>query len=412
MKAFNIEKIRKDFPVLQQQMKGKRLVYFDNGAMGLTPEPVINTISQYYRESSCNIHRGIYELSETTTDQFEQSRETVSRFLHSQAADEIVFTHGATESANLIAYAWGEQNISEGDEILISEMEHHANVVPWQLLARRKGAVLRHIPVNPEDGSLRLEAIDSLLSPRSKLLAISGMSNVTGVTNPLEEIISKAHAAGAVTVVDAAQLSVHHRINVQSLDADFLFFSAHKLYGPTGVGILYGKRELLKNMPPFLSGGDMIQAVKLKEAEFREAPYRFEAGTPHIAGVFGLKTALEYVQSIGFENIIKAETRLMDYALQRSETCEGLKVFGPKDSGRQGSVFSFNLEQVHPHDVGTILNEQGIAVRAGFHCAQPYVEAMGSGGTVRASMAFYNTVEEIDRLFEGIQAAKDLFGSF
>jgi len=410
MKTFDIDKIRADFPVLGITMKGKPLAYLDNGATGLTPEPVIQTIDKYYRTSSSNIHRGIYELSETVTEMFEDARKTIADFLHAKGPDEIIITHGATESANIIAFAWGEVNIREGDEIVVTQMEHHANLVPWQQLARRKSAVLKYIPVNPDNGLLRMEELENLLSPKTKLVAVSAMSNVTGVINPIDKIITAAHKAGAIAVVDVAQFSVHHPINAQLMDADFLFFSGHKLYGPTGVGVLYGKREILEDLPPFLSGGDMILEVKMEGPVFRESPYKFEAGTPHIAGVLGLKTALEYIQSIGFPAIMKAEKRLMDYALKRADENDFIHVYGPLDTRIQGAVFSFNLQNVHPHDVGTVLNEHGVAVRAGFHCAQPYVESLGTGGTVRATFAFYNTEEEIDRLLAAVKEACNLFG--
>lgn len=411
MKNFDITTIRADFPVLGREMKGKPLVYFDNGAMGLTPEPVIRTLEEYYRNFSCNIHRGIYELSEQTTDLFEQGRKKTAEFLKARE-EEIVFTHGATEGVNLVARSWGDENIGAGDEILITGMEHHANIVPWQQLVRRRNAVLKYIPVDPERGTLMIGELDHLLGPKTRLVAATGMSNVTGTAVPIETIIEKAHAVGAKVLVDAAQLSVHHRIDVSRLDADFLVFSGHKVYGPTGIGVLYGKGELLEKMPPFLSGGDMIREVKITETDFREAPYRFEAGTPHVAGVLGLRAALNYIDGVGFDGIVEAEKNLMDYALQRAGDKPNLKVYGPLDTTMQGSVFSFNLKNIHPHDVGTVLNDHGIAVRAGYHCAQPYVESMGCGGTVRASMAFYNTREEIDRLFEAIEAAEKIFGDF
>jgi cysteine desulfurase/selenocysteine lyase len=411
MRKFDIDKIRTDFPVLGREMKGHPLVYFDNGAMALTPEPVIRTMEEYYRKMSCNIHRGIYELSEQATELFEESRKKAARFLNA-SEEEIIFTHGATEGVNLIARTWGEENIRPGEEILITGMEHHANIVPWQQLSRRREAILKHLPVDPERGTLEIEKLDSLLGPNTRIAAVTGMSNVTGTATPLDLIIEKAHAAGAKVLVDAAQLSVHQRIDVKKLDADFLVFSGHKVYGPTGIGVLYGKKELLEQMPPFLSGGDMIREVKLTDTEFRESPYRFEAGTPHVAGALGLRAALDYVEEIGFSTIIEAERKLMEYALRRAREKPLLKVYGPLDTEIQGSVFSFNLQNIHPHDVGTVLNEHGIAVRAGYHCAQPYVEAMGCGGTVRASMAFYNTTEEIDRLFAAIEAAEELFRDF
>src|SRR6056297_2682631 len=391
MNKINIASVRADFPVLSSQMKGHPLAYFDNGATGLTPLPVINAIESYYRNSSCNIHRGIYELSEQTTEKFESSRAHIAAFINAASEEEIFFTHGATESINIVAYGWGDQHIHAGDEIVITEMEHHANLVPWQQLAARKSANLKFIPIDPKTGCLQLDKLEQILTPKTKLLAVSGMSNVTGVENPLPRLVEAARAVDALVLIDAAQYVVHADVDVQKLDVDFLVFSGHKLYGPTGIGVLYGKREVLESMSPFISGGDMILDVKKEHSTFRETPYRLEAGTPNIAGALGLSAAITYINTLGMPAIKAREKTLMDYALQRSEGIEGMRVFGPLDTARQGSVFSFNIENIHPHDLGTVLNEHGVAVRAGFHCAQPYVEAMGSYGTVRATFAFYNT---------------------
>ncbi len=409
MKTIDIPSVRSDFPVLATQMKGHPLAYFDNGATGLTPNRVIEAIDNYYRNSSCNIHRGIYELSEKTTELFEGCRSHVAAFINAASDEEIVLTHGTTESINTVAFGWGDAHISAGDEIVITEMEHHANLVPWQQLAERKSAVLKFIPVDPKDGTLQLEQISDIISPKTKLLAFSAMSNVTGVEVPVSKLVQAARAVGATVLIDAAQYAVHDQVDVQKLDADFLVFSGHKLYGPTGIGVLYGKRAILESMSPFISGGDMILDVKKEKTSFREPPYRLEAGTPHIAGAIGLSAAIQYINTLGMPAIKAREKTLMDYALQRSEGIEGMRVFGPLDTARQGSVFSFNIENIHPHDLGTVLNEHGVAVRAGFHCAQPYVEAMGSYGTVRATFAFYNTEEEIDRLFNAVNEAIQLF---
>lgn len=412
MKPIDIQTVRKDFPVLSAQMKGHPLAYFDNGATGLTPTPVIDAIDGYYRNSSCNIHRGIYELSEKTTELFEASRAHVAAFINAASEAEIVLTHGTTESINTVAFGWGDSHIEAGDEIVITEMEHHANLVPWQQLANRKSAVLKFIPVDPKTGTLQMEALSEIITPRTKLLAFSAMSNVTGVVNPVSRLVQAARAVGAKVLVDAAQFVVHEQVDVQKIDADFLVFSGHKLYGPTGIGVLYGKREVLESMSPFISGGDMILDVKKEKTTFREPPYRLEAGTPHIAGALGLSAAIQYINSLGISAVKAREKTLMEYALQRAEGVSGMRVFGPLDTAVQGSVFSFNIDDIHPHDIGTVLNEHGIAVRAGFHCAQPYVEAMGSYGTVRATFAFYNTEEEIDRLFAAVAEAVRLFKDF
>ena len=412
MNKINIAAVRADFPVLSSQMKGHPLAYFDNGATGLTPLPVINAIESYYRNSSCNIHRGIYELSEQTTEKFESSRAHIAAFINAASEEEIVFTHGATESINIVAYGWGDQHIHAGDEIVITEMEHHANLVPWQQLAARKSANLKFIPIDPKTGCLQLDKLEQILTPKTKLLAVSGMSNVTGVENPLPRLVEAARAVDALVLIDAAQYVVHADVDVQKLDVDFLVFSGHKLYGPTGIGVLYGKREVLESMSPFISGGDMILDVKKEHSTFRETPYRLEAGTPNIAGALGLSAAITYINGIGMSAIQDREKTLMKYALQRAEGIKGMHVYGPLDTSQQGSVFSFTIDEIHPHDLGTVLNEHGVAVRAGFHCAQPYVEAMGSHGTVRATFSFYNTVEEIDRFFEAVLKGIQLFKDF
>ncbi len=409
MNKLDIQAIRKDFPVLSTVMKGHPLAYFDNGATGLTPSKVIEAITQYYQNSSCNIHRGIYELSEQTTEQFESCRSKIANFINAASDEEIVLTHGSTESVNIVAFGWGDKNIHAGDEIVITEMEHHANLVPWQQLATRTSATLKFIPVDPKTGLLQLDDLDNIITQKTKLLAVSAMSNVTGVETPLSHLVQTARNVGARVLVDAAQFAVHATVDVQKIDADFLVFSGHKLYGPTGIGVLYGKKEVLEKMDPFISGGDMILDVKKEKTTFREPPYRLEAGTPHIAGALGLSAAIDYVNSLGIPSIQAREKFLMEYALQRSEGIKGIRVFGPLDTDIQGSVFSFTIEDIHPHDLGTVLNEHGIAVRAGFHCAQPYVEAMGSYGTVRATFAFYNTEDEIDRLCSAISEAIELF---
>ncbi len=412
MKNIDIHSVRSDFPVLSTSMKGHPLAYFDNGATGLTPNLVIKAIENYYRNSSCNIHRGIYELSEKTTELFEACRSQVAAFINAASDEEIVLTHGTTEAINTVAFGWGDSHINAGDEIVITEMEHHANLVPWQQLAERKSAVLKFIPVDSKEGTLQLDRLPEIITEKTKLLAFTAMSNVTGVETPVSQLVQAARAVGAKVLVDAAQFAVHDQVDVQKMDADFLVFSAHKLYGPTGIGILYGKREVLESMTPFISGGDMILDVKKEKTSFREPPYRLEAGTPHIAGALGFSAALQYINSLGIPAIKAREKSLMEYALQRAEGVAGMRVFGPLNTDIQGSVFSFNIEGIHPHDLGTILNEHGIAVRAGFHCAQPYVEAMGSYGTVRATFAFYNTEDEIDRLFTAVNEAIELFKGF
>jgi cysteine desulfurase/selenocysteine lyase len=409
MNEEELREIRRRIPLLSRLSGDRPLVYMDNAASAPTPDRVIEAVADYYRNYSCNIHRGLYELSSTATERYERSRRRIAAFLGADS-EEIVYTPGATAAVNLVAESWGANNLKPGDAVAVSELEHHANLIPWQRLTARTGTELRFLPVDPATGELREEEIPHVIDEKVKLVAVSAMSNVTGVITPLRAIAAAARRAGATLLVDAAQHAVHRRIDVREMDADFLVFSLHKLFGPTGLGILFGRRELLQQMPPFLTGGDMITRVGKREADFQEPPQRFEAGTPHIAGVFGAEAAVDFLEEIGRQRIEEREEVLLRYALQRLEETPGLVLYGPRDP-RQGAVCSFNLEGIHAHDTATILAEQGIAVRAGFHCAQPYVERLGAQGTVRASLAFFNTEEEIDYLIEALSEVRRIFAA-
>ncbi len=407
MEDHEIRDFRSRIPLLSQKMAGKPLVYLDNAASAPTPENVIEAVSDYYRRYSCNIHRGLYELSSKATDRYEQTRRRIADFIGA-APEEIIYTRGTTEAVNLIAGTWGREQLGPGDAVVITELEHHANLVPWQELTARTGAELRYIPVDAVTGDIQCGEIEHIIDEKVALVAVSAMSNVTGVTPPLQNLRRAARTAGALFVVDAAQLAAHRPVDVTDLDPDFLVFSLHKLYGPTGIGVLYGRRTILEKLPPFLTGGDMITRVRKESSDYREPPQRFEAGTPHIAGVFGAEAALDFLEEVELERIARHEERLMHYALEHIDALTGVKLYGPHDP-EQGAICSFNVEGVHPHDTATILAEQGIAVRAGFHCAQPYVERLGAPGTVRASLAFFNTPEDIDMLVEGLGEVKKIF---
>jgi len=407
--ALNIDQIRRDFPILSEPMRGKPFVYLDNGATSLKPQCVIDEVVRYYSKIGANIHRGVYEFSETASLLYDTARENVARFINAGPDGQIIFTKGATEAVNLLGYGWGYKNITEGDEIVVSELEHHANFVPWQMLAQRTGATLKFIPVDPHDGSIVLDDLDTIITEKTRLVAISAMSNVTGYMPPVPRIIAAAKAVGAVTVVDGAQLVSHHPVDVQELDCDFLVFSSHKMLGPTGVGVLYGKSDILRYMDPFLYGGDMILKVRKDITTFQELPGRFEAGTPNIAGVLGFGKAIEYLEKIGMENIQKHERDLLEYATARADEIPELEVYGSRDLDSRGGIFSFNVAGVHPHDTGAILDQEGIAVRTGFHCAHPLIQILGVPGTTRASFYLYNTRDDIDRLMDGIDRVKGVF---
>ncbi|MDD4822636.1 MAG: cysteine desulfurase [Bacteroidales bacterium] len=402
----DIAKIRTDFPILSRQVYGKPLVYFDNGATTQKPRCVVESIADEYYSVNANVHRGVHFLSQQATELHESSRETVRRFINARSITEIIFTRGTTESINLLASSFGEAFCSEGDEIIISVMEHHSNIVPWQMLAARKGVTLKVIPMN-DKGELLLDEYESLFSEKTKLVSVTHVSNVLGTINPVKEMIATAHAHGVPALIDGAQSVPHIQVDVQDLDADFYAFSGHKIYGPTGVGILYGKGQYLDQLPPYQGGGEMIQTVSFEKTVFNELPFKFEAGTPDYIGTTALAKALDYVSAIGMESIAAYEHELTTYATERLRTIEGMRIIG--EAERKGSVISFLVQDIHPFDMGTLLDRLGIAVRTGHHCAQPLMIRLGIEGTVRASFAFYNTKEEIDSMVTAIERVRKMF---
>lgn len=400
--VFDVYALRDQFPVLNREVKGKPLVYFDNAATTQKPQVVIDALVNYYTGYNANIHRGIHTLAEEATAAFEATRDTVQRFINAPGREQIIFTSGTTDGINLVAQTWGRQNIKAGDEILISALEHHSNLVPWYVLCEEKGAVLKVIPVNDE-GVLQLEELDNLLTEKTKLVAISHASNALGTVNPVQSIIKKAHAIGAVVLVDGAQSSVHLDIDVQALDCDFFAFSSHKVYGPTGVGVLYGKKHLLETMPVYKGGGEMIKDVGYTKITYNDLPYKYEAGTPNIADTIAFKAALDFVSGIGKDKIRKHEDALLQYATEQLKQIPGLRIIG--NAKEKVSLISFIIDKVHPQDLGILLDNRGIAVRTGHHCAQPLMDRYCIPGTTRASFAMYNTMEEIDALIAGLQKA-------
>lgn len=404
---FDVDKIRADFPILQEKIYGKPLVYLDNGATSQRPEQVIDKMAEYYLRYNSNVHRGVHYLSNVCTDANEEARRIVQGFIHSASEKEVVFTRGTTESINLVAYTFGEAFIEEGDEILVTEMEHHANIVPWQMLCERKKAKLKVVPFN-DKGELDWEAFERLLNGKVKLVGVAYVSNVLGTVNPVAEIIRQAHAVGAKVLVDGAQAVQHIPVDVQALDCDFFVFSGHKIYGPTGVGVLYGKEELLNRMPPWQGGGEMIKEVRFEKTTYNELPFKFEAGTPDFVGIVGLGEALKYVESVGLEAMASYEQALLEYTMNRMKQIPGMRIFGEADS--KSSVISFALGNVHHSDVGILLDKMGIAVRTGQLCAEPVMQHYGVTGMVRASLAMYNTEKEIDILCEGIKKVGKMFG--
>ena len=402
---FDLAKVRDDFPFLNIQVNGKKLVYLDNGATAQKPQVVIDAISNYYSSQNANVHRGVHSLSQVATLNYDNARATIQRHINAAKAEEIIFTKGTTDSINLVAASFGKRFISKGDEILISEMEHHSNIVPWQILCEEKGSILKVIPIN-DAGELNLDEAKKLISTKTKLIALTHVSNTLGTVNPIKEIVDLAHSKNAYVLVDGAQAVPHMKVDVQELDCDFYCFSGHKLFGPTGVGVLYGKEKLLQSMPPYQSGGGMIKTVTLERTEYADLPLKFEAGTPHIEGGIGLAVALDYVNSIGLDKIHHYENELLEYATLKLEQIQGLKIIGKAKN--KASVLSFVMEGMHPFDIGTILDKMGVAVRTGHHCNQPLMQRFGIAGTVRASFAFYNTFEEIDVLHEALLKAKKM----
>lgn len=406
---FDVKTVRQDFPILSQQVNGKPLVYLDSAASSQKPLAVIEAMNTYYREYNANVHRGIYAISEKASEAYETARKKIGRFINARSWREIIFTRNATESINLVAYSWGLAHLRAGDVIITSEMEHHANLVPWQQLAARTGAVVRYIPVD-EHGYLDMAAFDRMLTPEVKLVAITQMSNVLGTLTPIGDIVKKAHAVGALVLLDAAQAVPHMPTDVQAFECDFLAFSGHKMLGPTGIGVLWARREILSEMPPFLTGGDMIKKVTLAGSDWNELPWKFEAGTPAIAEAIGLGYAVDYLKELGMHNIRRHEIELTSYAFERLHQVEGIRIYGPRDPTARGGAVTFTLGDVHPHDIAAVLDSEGIAIRAGHHCAMPLHDKLGLQATARASFYVYNDHSDVDRLAEGLDKARELLG--
>lgn len=405
--VIDVEKVRADFPILRERVYGRPLVYLDNAATSQKPNAVIDAVVEYYRHDNANIHRGVHLLSQRATNAYEAVRSTVQAFLHAEQASEIVFVRGATEAINLVAQTYGRTHVESGDEVLITAMEHHSNIVPWQILCEEKGAVLTVAPMNNR-GEVLLDEFQKLLSPRTKIVSIAHVSNALGSINPVKQMVAMAHAANAAVLVDGAQAAPHLRIDVQDLDCDFYAFSGHKVYGPTGIGVLYGKAALLDQMPPYQGGGEMISSVTFEKTIYNKVPHKFEAGTPDIAGVIGLGAAIDYVNGLGIATIGAHEHELLTYGTEKLSAIPCLRIVGTAQE--KAGVLSFVMDGIHPHDIGTILDQEGIAVRTGHHCAQPVMDRFGIPATVRASFALYNTREEIDALAHGIQKVREVLG--
>ncbi|NYV67982.1 cysteine desulfurase [Bacillus sp. Gen3] len=404
----NAKEIRKLFPILDQEVNGHPLVYLDSAATSQKPYSVIEALNKYYQEDNSNVHRGVHTLGTRATDKYEGAREKVRRFINASSTSEVIFTRGTTTSINTIANSFGRDNVKEGDEIVISYMEHHSNLIPWQQLAKRNHATLKYVPMQ-EDGTITLEDVRNTVTSKTKIVAIMHVSNVLGTINPIKEITKIAHDNGAFMVVDGAQSTPHLKVDVQDLDCDFYAFSGHKMCGPTGIGVLYGKKQLLENMEPIEFGGEMIDFVDLYDSTWKELPWKFEGGTPIIAGAIGLGAAIDFLEEIGMENILNHEHHLAEYALNRLKEIDGLSVYGPLNPMARAGVVTFNLDDVHPHDLATVLDAEGIAVRAGHHCAQPLMKWLNVSATARASFYLYNTEEDIDRFIAGLLKTKEYF---
>jgi cysteine desulfurase/selenocysteine lyase len=407
--GLDVEKIKADFPILSEKINGNRLVYLDNAATSQKPRVVINALIDYYRHMNANVHRGLHKLSETATAAYEKTRAHTAAFIGGVDTSEIIFTRGTTESINLVAYTWGEENIREGDEIVVTEMEHHANMIPWFMLARRKKAILKRIPITV-CGHLDLSNLDAIISPKTKLVAVSHMSNVLGTINPVAEIAAVANKYGAVVLADGAQSVPHMPVDVKELGVDFYAFSSHKMLGPTGVGVLWGRKELLEKMTPFNFGGEMIREVSFDRITWAELPWKFEGGTPNIADVVAFDAALTYLEQLGMDNIRKHEIELTKYTIDKLLQIEGLEIQGPQDAAQRGGAISFTDPTIHPHDISTFLDVKGIAVRAGHHCAQPLMRVMGKVATARASLYVYNDEKDVDALYEALIEMRRYFG--
>ena len=406
-RPLDVDALRRDFPALHQTVHGKPLVYLDNAATSQTPLAVIDAMRKFYLEDCANVHRGVHELSQRATDDYEGARTAVQKFIGATESEEIIYTRGTTDALNLVAHSYGRPHVQAGDEVVISTLEHHSNIVPWQILCDERGATLRVIPINDE-GELLMDEYAGLLSDRTSIVAVNHVSNALGTVNPVREIIAMAHERGIPVLLDGAQAIPHMKVDVQELDCDFYAFSGHKMFGPTGIGILYGKRDLLEKMPPYQGGGDMIKSVTFEKTTYNDLPYKFEAGTPNIADAIGLGAAIEYLNQIGMDRIDAYEKQLLEYATEAILAVDGVRLIGT--AREKASVLSFIVEGVHPHDVGTILDREGVAVRAGHHCAQPVMDRFGVPATTRASLAFYNTEEEVDALVAAVRKVKELFG--
>jgi cysteine desulfurase / selenocysteine lyase len=400
--------IRKQFPILHQEVNGHPLVYLDSAATSQKPIQVIEALEKYYREYNSNVHRGVHTLGTRATDGYEGAREKVRKFINAKSTEEIIFTRGTTTAINTVAASYGAANLKEGDEIVISHMEHHSNIIPWQQIAKKTGAQLKYLPLQ-EDGTISLEDVQATVNSNTKIVSIMQVSNVLGVINPIKEIAKIAHENGAIMVVDGAQSAPHMKIDVQDLDCDFFAFSGHKMCAPTGIGALYGKKSLLEKMEPIEYGGEMIDFVELYDSTWKELPWKFEGGTPIIAGAIGLGAAIDFLEQVGLEHIAEHEHKLAAYAMEKMSTIEGISIFGPQDSAKRAGLVTFNISDVHPHDVATVLDAEGIAVRAGHHCAQPLMRWLKQSATARASFYLYNTEEEIDKLVAGLIKTKEYF---
>jgi cysteine desulfurase/selenocysteine lyase len=405
---FDVQRVRADFPLLARPIRGgRKLVYLDNAATTQKPQVVIDALVRYYTEENANVHRGVHYLSEVATAGFEAARETVRRFINARESREVIFTRNATEGINLVAQTFGRQRVGAGDEVLITEMEHHSNIVPWQLLCEEKGARLRVVPID-DAGELRLEELDRLLTPRTKIFAVTHLSNALGTINPVRELVATAHARGVPVLVDGSQAAYHMAVDVHDIGCDFYVLTGHKIYGPTGIGVLYGRAAALESMPPYQGGGDMISSVTFEKTRYNALPYKFEAGTPHIAGAVGLAAAIDYVSGIGFDAIAAHEASLLAHGTEALQKIPGLRLIGT--ARRKASILSFVLEGIHPHDVGTIVDAEGVAIRTGHHCAQPLMDRYSVPATARASLAMYNTLEEIDALARAVTKVREVFG--
>jgi cysteine desulfurase/selenocysteine lyase len=406
--TLDVAKIRKDFPILERKVHGVPLVYLDNAATSQKPRQVIDALVHYYENTNANIHRAVHTLGEEATAGYEGAREKVRAFINAPSAESVIFTRNTTEAINLVAYSWGRANIGEGDEILLTQMEHHSNLIPWQQLAKEKGATVRYVPVTPQ-GTLELNGLENLFDARTKMMALPHVSNSLGTINPVEKIAGEARRRGVMLLIDGAQGAPHLPVDVQAIGADFYAFSSHKMLGPTGVGVLYGRKELLEEMEPFLGGGEMIRKVTFEGATWNDLPWKFEAGTPNIADVIAFGAAIDYLSDLGMDNVRQHEAEITAYALDRMASIPDIILYGPSDAAQRGGVVSFNFPDLHPHDIGTVLDTHGVAIRSGHHCTQPLMRCLGISGTARASFYVYNTPQEVDALVDAVKAAVAFF---